>query len=963
MKGKAMIIRVTRAKQGLANYLKTGRRADSEYKRNERDKVLPLYGDLQEYEKVENYLNREKNYKDNYLHITLSFSSRERDKLYDTDGNINKELLRELTKETLKYYASGYDLEHEVIAYAEAHLPKIKEEKGKERLEHIHIALTLYNPLTDTQLRPPRFAIKYNELFQSYLVKKYGLEHPSDHPRQERNLETEIKVERDTIKELTKDIQTEAELLQFFKQNNIEFRKVETAKNTYYKIKSDSGKNINLRGKGLEHLEQIAKYGKVQATKERRKSYAEIWKATPLDQLEKELMKFYEKRAQEIDKRRSKAAKQVIRNIYEREHKQDNAIQPLTFQQKLLYKHYHKMIDNIGKGYYVQVDNDKVRIKSNAKKIDIVDKGDKITARGENLQEQVKIMLDLAEAKGWELDKIVATGSARFKAEVAKQINERLKLREQAHQSPSLITSAVADRPTNEVEREIKDRTEQKTLDKEYIRELKTNLDPNRVLEYVKEHYKLDTSIYEVVGNKINNTTDKRKPKNVIDFLQKEVHLDIHESFTVADAIYKLQQAEQAKDINTEREQEQHATAPSNIKGVDMPIKIMTNDSYKQYPVDNWRATEANKWSELATIVKTQPYSNIQWQGGYRKGDNAVATTNLLIIDIDNTDKNNILSIEQAKKLLESKNIAGLIVETKSSGKEKHGVVAERYRILIPTKKGIEIDDKETYRAFYKQVMNDIGLAEHYDEATADLARMYQKSPIQARTTITKGEAYEPSDALQKAREKVKREREARQAKLKEIEARVEAHGHAPDDKHLTYVNIEKIKSLPITELIKHFEVVQDEYKEGNYRYLVTDSAKYSVIDSKNIVHDFKSDRTYNAYEYVKEQIQANNPIEVARELENLTGEQYIELNTNAVKKAVSEALSSAKNDKEFENAIKEYFGVAYTRLDKSTLQIADKTIDLKEIGIEKRDLIEKFKENRAEAQRKRNDHSFGMWH
>jgi len=957
-----MIIRVTRAKQGLANYLKTGRRADSEYKRNERDKVLPLYGDLSEYERVENYLNREKNYKDNYLHITLSFSSRERDRLYDAEGNINKELLQELVRETLKYYASGYDLEHEVIAYAEAHLPKIKEEKGKERLEHIHIALPLYNPLTDTQLRPPRFAIKYNELFQSYLVKKYGLEHPSDHPRTERNLETEIKIERDTIKELTKDIKTEAELLQFFEQNNIEYRKVKTTKNTYYKIKSDSGKNLNLRGKGLEHLEQIAKYGKVQATKERRKSYAEIWKATPLQDLERELLKFYEKRAQEIDKRRSKSAKQAIRNLYEQENKQDNAIQPLTFQQKLLYKHYRKMIDNIGKGYYVQVDNNKVRIKSNAKKVDVEDKGDRIVARGENLQEQVKIMLDLAEAKGWKLDEIVATGSARFKAEVSRQINERLKLREQARQSPSKITEAVA-RPSNEVEREVKDRAEQKRLDKEYIRELKAKLDPQRVLQYVKEHYKVDISKYEVVGNKINNTMNKQKPKNVIDFLQKEMHLDVAESFAVADAIYKQQQAENVKDINAEQERE-NATAPSNMKGVDMPIRIVVNDSYKQYPVDNWKMAQATKWSELATIVKTQPYSNIQWRDGYRKGDNAVATTNLMIIDIDNTDKNNILSIDDAKKLLESKGVAGLIVETKSSNKEKQGVIADRYRILIPMKQSIDIDDKETYQAFYKQVMQDLDLSEHYDEATADLARMYQKSPIQAKTAVVKGEAYEPDNALQKARERVKREREARQAKLREIEARIEAHGHAPDDRHLTFVNIEKIKSLPITELIKHYEVVQDEYKEGNYRYLVTDSAKYSLIPSKNLAHDFKSDRTFNSYEYVKNMINATNPVEVAKELEAITGEQYIELNTHAVKKAISSALNTAKNDKEFEESVKNYFGVAYAKLDKNELRIADKVIELKEIGVEKRDLIEKFKENREQAQRKRdNSHSFGMWH
>ncbi len=952
-----------RAKSGLASYLKTGKRADSEYKRQERDSVLPLYGDLDEYEKVENYLNREKNYKDNYLHITLSFSSRERDRIYDNDGNINKELLREMVIDTLKYYTSGYDLEHEVIVYSEAHLPKIKEENGKERLEHIHIALPLYNPMTDTQLRPPRYSIKYDSLFQTYLVKKYGLEYPSDHPRTKRNLETDIKIKRDTIKKLTKDIRTEAELLQFLKQNNIEYRKVQTAKNTYYKIKSDSGKNINLRGKGLEHLEQIAKHGKVIDKPERKNNYVTKWKNTPLREIERELQKFYKKREQEIYKRRSKKAKEILNNIKNKQIAKRNVIEPLIYQQKILLKHYNKVIKSIDKSFFVKVDKEKVEIKSEKKQIKIVDEGNRIAGKGKNLQEKVKIMLDIAEAKKWNLKTINARGSEKFKAEVARQIGERLKLREQAKSIPLRAQKAVANkRPTSPIEKQVKDIKEQKSFAKEYIKELKKKLDPYFVLKYSVDKYKIDSNRYEIKDNKINNKTNKQKPKNVIDFLTKEVHLSVQEAFILANMLYKEQlRLEQERKLQNIKEQEQKREERER-KDFAMPMKIVVNDSYKQYPVSDWKQTEVNKWSELATIVKTKPYSNIQWENGYRKGDNAKATTNLLIIDIDNVDKNNILTIDEAKRLLESKGVAGLIVETKSSGKEKHGVVADRYRILIPIKQSVEIDDKETYRAFYRNVMRDLGLEKHYDEATADLARMYAKSPIQARTLISKGEAYKPSRALKQAREQVRAEREAQQAKLKEIEARVIEQGHAPDDRHLTYVNIEKIKSIPIEELIKYYESVDKEYKEGNYRYIETEGAKYSLIQSKNLAHDFKNDITYNAYEYVKEQIQANNPIEVARELQDITGEQYIELNTNAVKKAISEAIQHAKNDREFESSIKEYFGVEYCKLDKSELRIADQVINIKrDLGIEKKELIEAFKENREAEKNSSIDHSYHM--
>ena len=53
-----MLARITRSKEGFADYLITGKRADSAYSRNEKDKVVPLYGNLNVFKKTEIYLDQ-----------------------------------------------------------------------------------------------------------------------------------------------------------------------------------------------------------------------------------------------------------------------------------------------------------------------------------------------------------------------------------------------------------------------------------------------------------------------------------------------------------------------------------------------------------------------------------------------------------------------------------------------------------------------------------------------------------------------------------------------------------------------------------------------------------------------------------------------------------------------------------------------------------------------------------------
>ena len=116
-----MIVKISKGEKGIADYLKTGKKRDSKLTRDEKDDRLPLAGNLDLIEMSEKHQSKKKNKKYNYYHISLSFTSEEWSRLYES-GNIN-----EFIMDFLKLTFPNHDID-ELLFYAEAHLPIIKEE-------------------------------------------------------------------------------------------------------------------------------------------------------------------------------------------------------------------------------------------------------------------------------------------------------------------------------------------------------------------------------------------------------------------------------------------------------------------------------------------------------------------------------------------------------------------------------------------------------------------------------------------------------------------------------------------------------------------------------------------------------------------------------------------------------------------------------------------------------------------
>ena len=116
-----MIVKISKEEKGIADYLKTGKKRDSKLTRDEKDDRLPLAGNLDLIEMSEKHQSKKKNKKYNYYHISLSFTSEEWNRLYES-GNIY-----EFIMDFLKLTFPNHDID-ELLFYAEAHLPIIKEE-------------------------------------------------------------------------------------------------------------------------------------------------------------------------------------------------------------------------------------------------------------------------------------------------------------------------------------------------------------------------------------------------------------------------------------------------------------------------------------------------------------------------------------------------------------------------------------------------------------------------------------------------------------------------------------------------------------------------------------------------------------------------------------------------------------------------------------------------------------------
>ncbi|MCT7496917.1 LPD7 domain-containing protein [Aliarcobacter cryaerophilus] len=583
-----MIVRVKRAKSGLSQYLRDGKKADSIYNRDDKDIVTPIWGNLDAFERAENYCVENKNWTENYMHITFGFSDNDWINIESLPTkNEQNVLMQELVLDYIKHHFSGYDIDHEIISYAELHYPKIKyDEYGNKRYPHIHLGISFLNLLSDTKLRN-LFANNsfYDELMVKKTSFKFGFQQTKKREVRVKNFDSQVGRDRKEWIELLDDLNDRQELVYFLEnqmnfQEGIDYKSVDTKNNNYIKLinksyKTDkSGKkivqDINLQGNGFERFVDINLDAK------NNKKLEDMTQ----EELEEILNEIYEKRVEEIFKRRSKRATEDLKNFYEEDKKLKkdfekkysknsnyNSLKSLTFQQKIFYKHYGVNIQDSLSGYYIKVD-DSINNTSFINKsigINIEDRGDEIISfsNTNSIENEAKLMLDIAIAKGWNLLEIEVDGSDDFIKEAKKQILKKAEEQNKVHkqEKKELNNIEKLNRPISFLDNYIIG-NESKIFEAEKLNDinfLKENLEAKIVLDFAKQKYNINLDEFEVVdGNKINNKINRQKPKSIIDFFTKEIGISIGETTDICKDLISKQPKKDFIEVKSAEQIEYH---------------------------------------------------------------------------------------------------------------------------------------------------------------------------------------------------------------------------------------------------------------------------------------------------------------------------------------------------------------------------------------------------------------------
>lgn len=585
-----MIVRVKRAKSGLSQYLRDGKKADSIYSRDEKDIVTPIYGNLNDFEKAENYCVENKIWSENYIHISFGFSDSDWQRIESlpTKDDQNS-LMQELVQDYIKHHFSGYDIVNEVISYTELHFPKIKyDENGFKRYPHIHLGISFLNPLSDTKLRN---LFAKNSYYDDVMVRKsnfkFGFEQTKRREFRVKNFDSQLGRDRKEWIELLDDLNDRQELI-FFLQNqlnfkeNIDYKIVHTKNNNYIKLvnksfKTDkSGKkiiqDINLQGREFERFVDINADAK----------YHKKLEDMTQEELEEILQDTYLKRVEEIGKRRSIKATDDLKKIYDEDQQlkknfekkysqkdndfSNNTFKNLTFQQKIFYKHYGVNIEDSLKGYYIKADDkdkDNTTFINKSKGIKIEDKGDEIVSYSNvnSVKDEVRLMVDISLAKkGWNLLDIQVDGTPEFIKEAKKQIlqkvEEQNQVQVQTQEKKEIKKVEKPIRPISQLDNFILE-NESKIFESERVHDiqfLKENLPAQVVLNFSKHKYNINLEEFEVTdGNKINNKTNHQKPKSIVDFFTKEIGISIKEATKICnDLMSKQPKKEEEISLRTE---------------------------------------------------------------------------------------------------------------------------------------------------------------------------------------------------------------------------------------------------------------------------------------------------------------------------------------------------------------------------------------------------------------------------
>ncbi|BCG62918.1 MAG: hypothetical protein methR_P0589 [Methyloprofundus sp.] len=565
-----MLIRITQNSAGIEHYFETGAKKGRVHTRDSLDERVHLMGNLDAFSTAVAYTNKHKSWKQHYWHITASFALENND--------LDTETLRDITRDMLEYYFTGYQLD-DLFYAAEAHQPKMQSElnqstqQQEQRLLHLHIAASKLDKLTDNQIRMIPFNLTVDRAFQSHLAKKYGLVDPADRKRKKTftkadmvsrwnarqkpaSAQTKVAELRAQFSELLSKVTTLREAIELLKASElvakIEYKQQKSG-NRYLQIKTTLGThNINLRGKGFELLERFY-YTPAELAINREKKQS---KNIAAEDTQESYQAIYERYQQWWIAQEKKRKKPKIIKHEATQKKYEKKFTERLKEAKIYYVLYQNNIEEqLIHGYQIWEKNNTRYLFNNDLGVKIYDRPNKITLQmpgdPKKRRNAIALMLAMAQAKGWDMNTLKANGSDLFKQEVQRQIRKfnrepkQLSAEEQKLIAKPSTPEAQAKAKLNAIDQAINDNQQKKAkkLSKEQIAKIKTDLDAQQVINYAVQQLGLIETHFSVTeDNKIADDRLKSKPRNVIDFLTKTCNMKFTEVMPLLEQMHEDQQ-------------------------------------------------------------------------------------------------------------------------------------------------------------------------------------------------------------------------------------------------------------------------------------------------------------------------------------------------------------------------------------------------------------------------------------
>jgi len=164
-------------------------------------------------------------------------------------------------------------------------------------------------------------------------------------------------------------------------------------------------------------------------------------------------------------------------------------------------------------------------------------------------------------------------------------------------------------------------------------------------------------------------------------------------------------------------------------------------------------------FDKVADMVQSAvQYSAVEFREGYRDAAHAIPFSELIILDYDDG-----VTLSDAVEMFGR--YVGIVATTRSHQKEKHGIVCDRFRVILPTLRPVKLDAVE-----YSKMMRDV--INHYgtDKACKNMSRMYYGNPDAEVSFLDGSKLFDWEPFYQAARDK-EQERQRERERYKQQDA------------------------------------------------------------------------------------------------------------------------------------------------------------------------------------------------